>query len=310
MKIITDDIEHAGLFCAPDNNWHNYNNNHDSTISPLLDQIFDNTKLYINNSLNNPGWNYLLIKRSSGCSQYDKVIDLHKQNIALPHGILCIAGEGVKFHGFRERPWAAPKGNIYLTASFAPNCKIDKFGVGFLTLAAVSVIEAIDTIPELKGRAGIKWVNDILIEGAKVCGVLAHTQQEGEAITSAVLGIGLNVLTVPNISPTPFVPKASALIDFINIDRADFLTIIFSSLIRILDYNYSALLKSGYRDLLDKYRKRSIIIGREIQICADLQSAEKQILNAGIVERIGENLELYLADQNKPVNKGRLVLLS
>ena len=75
-------------------------------------------------------------------------------------------------------------------------------------------MDTIDTIPELSGKAGIKWVNDVLIDGAKVSGVLAYTQQEGDNVTAATLGIGLNLKTTPRIDPSPFVPRAASLTDF------------------------------------------------------------------------------------------------
>ncbi len=308
MKIITDDIGHAQPFLNTIGKWDEYKHTNNGNMPILIERIFGKNELYHNDSLNIADWNYLLIKRHSKLSQYDIVNELYKQSIALPHGVLCVAGEGERFHGFKNRHWAAPPGNIYLTASFTPNCKIENFGVGFLTLAAVSVVEAIDLIPGLGGRASIKWVNDILIDGSKVCGVLAHTQQEGENVTSAVLGIGLNVLTSPTVQSTPFVPNACAISDFVTTNKPEFLTNTFLSLIRIIYKNYKMLLKSGYWDLLDRYRKRSIIIGRKVEICSDLESENVEVINSGTVKKIGEHLELYLGDQTEPVRRGRLVL--
>lgn len=311
MIIVTDDTQHAQNFYPDARNWREYrHDNSDGNIGLLINRIFTGDQLYICDCQNDSGWSYLFVAKYSGRSQYDIVNELYNKNIALPHGILCIAGEGRNFHGFRNRPWAAPAGNIYLTASFAPSVKIDNFGVGFLTLAAVSVAETIDRIPGLKGRAGIKWVNDILIDGAKVCGVLAHTQQEGEAVTSAVLGIGLNVLTSPDIKETPFVPSTAALADFIVAKNDNILTSTFISLINIISTNYLSLLQSGYRNLLDKYRKHSMIIGRDVDICEDLESSEIRVLRSGKITSIGESLELYLVGESKPVSRGRLIIKS
>ncbi len=308
MKIITDDLDHAGKFCESRVSWSKYDPVSDIAIKPLVERLFVGNELFSAESPAKSGWNYLLIVKSSQYSQYDTVNDIFRNNINLPHGILCVAGAGSKFHGFRDRHWVSPAGNIYLTASVTPNCPIPNFGAGFLSLAAVSVVQTIDTIAGLERKAGIKWVNDILIDGAKVCGVLAQAQHEGEAVTSATMGIGLNVLTTPDIEQTPFVPRAASLSDFVDIHEPSLLASAFTALIHNLYDNYAKLLKDGYSGLLDSYRERSLIIGREVEICADLNSPEIQVEHTGIVERIGENLELYIKGAPGSIGRGRLAL--
>lgn len=308
MKIITENIEHAGqLIFAPDH-WKAYIPGNDDMIGPLIRDIFEDRALYSVNIAGDFEWSNILIIESSRRSHYDIVNGLSSRNIPLPHGVICLAGEGSRFHGFRDRNWAAPAGNIYLTLYLAPDQRIDNFGPGFLALAAVSVVDAIDNLPGFDGKAGIKWVNDILIDDCKVCGVLAHTQQEGESVISAVLGIGLNVLSTPEIDPTPYVPCAASLKDFLHTGEKLELTYVFEKLSQALRYNYRRLLATGHEYLVDKYRRRSMIINRQVEISLDLPGNDKQLLHKGIVEKIGGNLELYLKGVDKPIDKGRLIL--
>lgn len=253
-------------------------------------------------------WKYLFLVESAPRSHYDLLIELARGGNALPDGVLCLAESGDKFHGFKGRAWAACPGNIHLSAHLAPGRPIAQYGVGFTILAAVSVADTIDSIPGLNARAGIRWVNDILIEGSKVCGVVAYTQTVNGTVSAAIIGIGLNVETKPSVAPTPFVPRAGALRDFASDPSAITQGLVFDKLIRTLDRNYRLLLDGKNGILLDRYRERSLILGRQVTICSDESGSESEIIAAGRVRGIGENLELFLEGASKPVWRGRLIL--
>ena len=159
-------------------------------------------------------WQYLFVAESSSRSQYDLLIEQRRLGLCIPDGVLCLSGAGSGLHGLRQRPWAAEAGNIHLSLHLLPPAKVTVSGIPFMVLAAVSVIDAIDTVRDLTSTAGIKWVNDILLGDAKVAGVLAYTEGAGKAVDAAVLGIGLNVETAPKVEGTPFVPLVASLRDF------------------------------------------------------------------------------------------------
>lgn len=58
---------------------------------------------------------------------------------------------------------------------------------------SIDTIVSIDSIASISPIASIKWPNDIYIDGHKICGTLVSTRLQGNAIASAVCGIGLNV---------------------------------------------------------------------------------------------------------------------
>jgi BirA family biotin operon repressor/biotin-[acetyl-CoA-carboxylase] ligase len=255
-------------------------------------------------------WRYLFLVESAPRSQYDLLIEINQGETSLDDGILCVAGAGDKFHGFKNRPWSAAAGNIHLSVHLAPEQRIEHFGVGFIVLAAVSVIDAIDTVPGLEGRAGIKWVNDILINDAKVCGVLAYTQSVQDTVSTAVLGIGLNVETTPMVEPTPFVPKVASLRKVGGDPMSCRQPVLLDRLLQALECNYHLLLEGDVRALLDQYRQRSVVIGREVDICSDQAHSEPEVLARGRVAALGENLELLIEGVDQPFSRGRLILKS
>jgi len=237
-------------------------------------------------------------------SQYDRICGMLKENIDIPHKAVAIAGSGARFHGLRNRHWESPRGNIYMTVCYRPNRVIEKFGPGFVALPAVSVVDAVDRIESLKGRAKIKWVNDILVDGAKISGVLTFSQGMGSEVTGVVLGIGLNVEVVPEIEPTETVRKVACINDFA--DNAVRMRDMLSKSIEALDRNYEILIDGGCREIIDRYRRNSDVVGRKVRILSDGLDSEKSVLAEGVVESIGDDLEIYLGNQAQSIYHGRL----
>jgi BirA family transcriptional regulator, biotin operon repressor / biotin---[acetyl-CoA-carboxylase] ligase len=112
-----------------------------------------------------------------------------------PHGTVVTAREQTAGRGRRGRYWASPPGNAYLSILLRLDLPPPRFAeLGFI--AALAVADAVDAY--LPGRAGLKWPNDVLVDGAKISGILIE-----HADAAAIIGIGLNVLHVPERTPYP-----------------------------------------------------------------------------------------------------------
>lgn len=253
-------------------------------------------------------WDYLLLVEVAERSHYDLLIELSRAGVRIPDRVLCLAGAGERFHGFKGRAWSAPPGNTYLSAYLRPSSAVDCPATSFTVLAAVSVVDAIDQMPGLEDTARIKWVNDILIDDAKVGGVLAYTQSLRGTIGGAVLGIGVNVETQPEVEPTPFVPRVGALKGAGSQPMECTQRRFFSALAASLDANYGRLLAGEYEALLERYRERSSVIGRQVTLCAEEPTSEPGVLASGRATRIGDDLELMIEGYERPFTKGRLII--
>ena len=279
-----------------------------TSTDPIISAILGASSVHTTEIESDSMFKTVIVADKASRSQYDLLIEASQNNITIPHGTVCLACTGENFHGFRNRHWEAPVGNIYLSVYFTPNIKIENTGFAFTVLAAVSVIDTLETIGRLTGRAGIKWVNDILIDDSKVSGFLTHTYSENDIMTGAVIGIGLNVESAPSIEPTPFVPKAACLNDYIAsipISRKEALT----KLLESIESNYNVLINNGSQKLINLYREKSIVIGRQAIIYADNPNAKSEIIAKGTIKRIGDNLELYLDSQKEPITRGRLAFI-
>ncbi len=250
-------------------------------------------------------WEYSLVTEYSESSQFDTLIRLINKKSYLPDKLVCLAGYGKKFHGFRNRPWESTLGNIHLSCYFRPQMESQMVGLGFTILAAVSVIDTLDSIDFLNGIAMIKWVNDIVVDNKKICGVIAQNQVQGQKVTDAVVGIGLNVEKSPVISPTSFVPGATCINDLTvrKYKAGEINQILLSNLAK----NYVLLINQGFKPLLEKYKSRSLILNNHVEIWSDPQDSDPLLEHEGIVCDIGDYLELYLAGIKSPITSGRLV---
>ncbi|MGD2134576.1 MAG: biotin--[acetyl-CoA-carboxylase] ligase [Gemmatimonadales bacterium] len=310
MIVYTDSVEFAGQIIPEAAGWDEPML--DPTLRVLADRLYGMRRPRACAVPDRSEWAHLFLVEAASASQFDVLVELAGAGAALPDRTLCLAGSGTHFHGSRERPWLAPAGNIYLSVYVVPPSDLTHPDVAFTVLAAVSVVDAIDAIPALAGRAGIKWVNDVVIDDAKVCGVLAHTIRQGARIDGAVLGIGVNVETTPDVPSTPFVPRAQALREFTDRPSQCRRDAVLRALLAALDRNYRLLVTGEGDALIRRYRNRSVVLGRHAVICAE-HSGEG---GGGVGDRIAEGRVLALDDDlalrvegvRRPVRKGRLIL--
>jgi BirA family biotin operon repressor/biotin-[acetyl-CoA-carboxylase] ligase len=221
--------------------------------------------------------------------------------------MVSLAGSGQGFHGQRGRPWMAERGNLHLSVLLQPRRIISRVHVAFPLLAAVSVLQTLDDLDDFRPRAGVKWVNDILVEGAKVAGFITQIQTQEREVKAVVLGIGMNVGASPLVAGDPFVPRVASLDSFLPQGRTFSLSRILSGLLSQLSKNYQLILAGNTSLLLDFYRQRSLVLGRRIRVISDPVSGQFHEMISGRAVKIGENLELYLEKRKEPVTHGRLI---
>lgn len=129
------------------------------------------------------------------------------------HGFTLIANRQTAGKGRMGRSFISPDGGLYISILLRPNIPLEN--LSFITiLAAVSVCNAIEQCCNINPQ--IKWVNDVLINGKKICGILTEASIEGETgnIDHVVVGIGVNVRTDISKMPDEIKKIAGSLCDF------------------------------------------------------------------------------------------------
>lgn len=182
-----------------------------------------------------------------------------------PEGAVVIADFQSGGKGRLGRTWVSPPGvNLYLSAILRP--PVPASIVPQLNLLAAVAVA--DTIIQVCGLTpAIKWPNDVLLSGKKVCGILAEMQTEAGALRSVVLGIGVNLNAPLSAFPAELRDKASSLIltSGQSVDRAFFT----ATLLTHLEKLYVLWLEEGFPALQSLWERHATgLIGRQITVAA------------------------------------------
>jgi BirA family biotin operon repressor/biotin-[acetyl-CoA-carboxylase] ligase len=240
-------------------------------------------------------------------SQFDALREALAGGLELPGPTACLALTGRGFHGQRGRPWASAAGNLHLCVVFP---EPDLRSHALPSLPMLPVVALVDAIRDLTGgtlRPGIKWVNDVLVDGRKVGGVLTASQTQGDRVSSILLGIGLNVKTAPPVPRTPLAPSVGCLADAgARTSWSETALAVLTALGRRM----AELVSRGPGPLVAAYREASLVIGREVCIIADslapAAGSRPATVLRGVVRGIGPDLSLTLEGLEAPVTGGRL----
>jgi BirA family biotin operon repressor/biotin-[acetyl-CoA-carboxylase] ligase len=115
-------------------------------------------------------------------------------------GTIVIAEAQTRGRGRLSREWLSPEGGIYFTLILRPSIS-PAYAPRINLMASVAVAATIRKLFGLK--AELKWPNDVLIEGRKVCGILAEMDAEMDVVNFVNVGIGINANTsVPQFEKT------------------------------------------------------------------------------------------------------------
>ncbi len=113
-------------------------------------------------------------------------------------GLAVLAAAQTAGRGSRGRQWVAPAGNLNLSVLLRPGTPAAEAGL-FALLSGLAVAEALQGFLPLAARAMLKWPNDILLDDAKLGGILIDAAPVAGVLDWLVVGIGVNLVTSPRI---------------------------------------------------------------------------------------------------------------
>jgi BirA family biotin operon repressor/biotin-[acetyl-CoA-carboxylase] ligase len=127
-----------------------------------------------------------------------------------PEGLVVWSLRQESGRGRRGRQWESPEGNLYCSTLLRPSCPADRAAqIGFV--AALAVADTVSGLPTPVHDVQLKWPNDVLIAGAKICGILPESAVMADGrVEYVVLGIGLNVGFHPPAERTGYVATSLA----------------------------------------------------------------------------------------------------
>lgn len=194
-------------------------------------------------------------------------------NAGAPEGTVVLAAAQTGGRGRKGRSFYSPAGTgVYVSILLRPDLAAED-AVRITTAAAVAVCGAVEAV---SGRAAaIKWVNDVLMDGKKICGILTEASfgLESGRLDYAVLGTGINVYAPEGGFPAEIAQVAGSVLhaplpDAKNRIAADYLN-------RLLPL-YRTL---GSAETISAYRKRSLAIGRTVTVLSGVGARSARALD-------------------------------
>ena len=179
------------------------------------------------------------------------------------HGTLVVADRQNGGKGRRGRVWTSPSGvGIWMSLILRP--KISPASASMLTLvAALAVREGIEK--ETGISAGIKWPNDLVLNGKKICGILTEMSTELMEIQYVVPGIGINV----NQTEFPDEIKETAASLYLESGKLWKRSGLIAAIMEAFEKNYDIFLKTeDMSGLMEEYNQYLVNRGKEVCVLA------------------------------------------
>ena len=219
-----------------------------------------------------------------------------------PHGTVVAADVQTAGKGRRGRSWQTLAGTaLSFTLMIRPDFAPDK--ASMLTLViALSAAEAVEETIGL--RAKIKWPNDIVVNGKKICGILTEMTMTPEMneIQYVVMGVGINV---NNADPQEFLEEMRDRTTSLRIEsgrRIDRAALLNSLLVRF-EANYETFLATvDLSGLRERYQSRLQGVGGEVRVldpAGEYTGVSQGINDSGellVVRDNGEKVRVYAGE--------------
>lgn len=201
-----------------------------------------------------------------------------------PHGTLVIAERQDAGRGRRGRSWECPEGaGIFMTLVLKPD--INPNHASMLTLVAALAVSAAITKKTGK-QAGIKWPNDIVMDGKKICGILTEMGMSAGRMSYIAAGIGINVQNTE--FPEEIADRATSLYLETNkhFDRAELI----EEILEQFEHYYAVFTKTeNLSGLVEEYNAHLVNRNRMVRVLDEKEPFE------GTAEGITPQGELVVA---------------
>jgi BirA family biotin operon repressor/biotin-[acetyl-CoA-carboxylase] ligase len=204
---------------------------------------------------------------------YDSLFSTNRQARDLAQGgavggTLVVTEEQTAGKGRMGRGWYSPKGTG-VTCSLILRPAIEPGQAPPVTmLTAVAVASAVERVAGVS--PGIKWPNDLLLDGKKICGILTEMNAEMERIHFLVVGVGINVNTDYFPEDIKDIATSLYLAGGRRVSRLDLLR----RYLMEFEHYYQQWMDYGFGPVLEEWKKRCVTLNRPVRISTPRETWE------------------------------------
>ena len=202
-------------------------------------------------------------------------------------GAIVLAGEQTEGRGRLKRAWISPRGCLACSLILYPE---ERYLFGLVMVATIAVAETVTEFTPI--AAGIKWPNDVLVNGKKISGILIETGPHVNKRDYAVVGIGLNVNLEPATCPEIGTTATSLSAE---VGRELSRVVVLRTLLTKFERWYEALLNE--EPVFEAWRAKLVTLGKEVQVRAG------GVLYEGLAEDVTRDGVLLLRSRDGSVVK-------
>jgi BirA family biotin operon repressor/biotin-[acetyl-CoA-carboxylase] ligase len=193
-------------------------------------------------------------------------------------GTVIVADEQTAGRGRLKRTWVSPGGNIALSIILYPSLA---YLPSLIMLASLAVVRSIEAVTGLKSQ--VKWPNDVLINGRKVCGILIESDVQGNTVNYITMGVGVNI-NLRLVDFPEILPIATSLSDELGRDVSR-LSVIRCLLVEI-ERLYLDLLAGG--SVYEEWRDSLVTLGKRVR------ATTGETIYEGVAESVDGDGSLWL----------------
>lgn len=200
-----------------------------------------------------------------------------------PNGMLIIAGTQTCGRGRYGRSWVSPEGGIYASLILR-GIKRPEDLLKLTILSAVGACEGLREATSLPVM--VKWVNDLVLSGKKVGGILVEAKSSSSAVEYAIVGIGVNVNSNVELFPDELKSSATSLCEFAGRELSQ--ERLMASMLEKLERRCEQLQCGEFDDVRQSFNRLHAAHGKLVEVRIGLH------ILVGRVEGVGESGELIL----------------
>jgi BirA family biotin operon repressor/biotin-[acetyl-CoA-carboxylase] ligase len=204
------------------------------------------------------GKNIVYIRQTSSTNAVAKEL----ASKGAPEGFAVVADVQTEGRGRGANKWVSPEGGLWFSVILKP-------GFAPAQASALSLVAGMAVAKALRDlhfvNAQVKWPNDVLVQGRKVCGILSEASIQGEKVEYVVVGIGIDVnnpsselkLVDPVCQPISIKEVIGKEVDIVGL---------LAYVLLELEKAYHRALRAGTAPIIEEWTALSDTIGKRVEV--------------------------------------------